>query len=426
VEIRFDAKQSEAIRMEGNAVVMAGAGSGKTAVISERYCRLLEKEEMGVDRILALTFTQRAAAEMYERIYQRLRNSPQQLRRHLQAFDQAQISTLDSFCAEILRQACERFGLPEDFRYDEQAVTRLAERISLEFLLENLDLPAVQTLLHVHGFESLWRDLLEDLARGHLHLPGQIDFPSMARSQIDRCRLDLADHLLAARSWIDQVLKLNPRTASIRDAQETLSGFPDIAGDLNSGRYAQATETLELLELKKPGGRGGDDIQLLKSLIDELRPVLKTLSTLAATLHQEPLLLEVFSLLENFASRFLEAKRTSGLIGFQDGAELAVEALIRDKALRQFYKNKFRYIMIDEFQDNNRLQRDLLFLLAERLDASHDGVPPASDLEPDKLLFVGDEKQSIYRFRGAEVAVFKSLHEQLKSAGGRTVALERN
>ena len=426
VELSFDAKQTEAIRVEGNAVVMAGAGSGKTAVISERYCRLLEKAEMGVDRILALTFTQKAAAEMYERIYQRLRNAPERLQRHLQTFDQAQISTLDSFCAEILRQACERFGLPEDFRYDEQAVTRLAERISLEFLLENLDLPAVQTLLHIHGFESLWQDLLKSLACRHLHLPGHFDFPSMARSQIDRCRRDLADQLLAVRSWIDHLLKLDPRTVSIRDAQETLSGFPNIAEDLESGRYAEAVKELDPLKLKKPGGRGGEDIQLLKSLIDRLRPGLTMLSTLAATLAQEPSLHGVFSLLESFASRFLEGKRTAGLIGFQDAAELAVEALIRDKALRQFYKNKFRYIMIDEFQDNNRLQRDLLFLLAERLDAHHDGVPPASDLEPDKLLFVGDEKQSIYRFRGAEVAVFKALHEQLKAAGGRTVALDRN
>jgi ATP-dependent exoDNAse (exonuclease V) beta subunit len=426
VELAFDAKQNAAIRVQSNAVVMAGAGSGKTAVISERYCRLLEKAGMGVDRILALTFTQKAAAEMYERIYQRLRGAPERLRRHLQTFDQAQISTLDSFCAEILKQACERFGLPEDFCYDEQAVARLAERVSLEFLLENLELPVVQRLLHIHGFESLWKDLFQDLACRHLHLPGHFDFHSMARSQIGRCRRDLADQLPAVHSLVEELRRLFPRTASFRNARKALSVFPEIAGDLESARYAKAAKELELLKLKKPGGRGGEDIQLLKSLIDRLRPGLKTLGTLAATLAEEPSLLEVFSLLEKFASRFLEGKRTSGLIAFQDAAELAVEALIQDKALRQFYKNKFRYIMIDEFQDNNRLQRDLLFLLAERLDAHHDSVPPASDLEPEKLLFVGDEKQSIYRFRGAEVAVFKSLHEQLEAAGGRTIALDHN
>ena len=426
VEPSFDKKQIEAIRVEGNAVVMAGAGSGKTAVISERYCRLLEKADMGVDRILALTFTQKAAAEMYERIYDRLRRASDRLRRHLESFEQAQISTLDSFCAEILSNACDRFGLPEDFRYDEQAVARLAERVSLEFLLENLENPAVQALLHIHGFEILWQDLLRDLACNHLHLPGQSDFRAMVRAQTDRCRRDLAEQLQAVRSRVEEIQRLDPRTVSIRRAQETLQDFHRIAGALESHRYAEAAQKLSRLKLTKPGGRGAEDIQLLKSSIDQLRPGLRMLNTLAATLEQEQSMLEVFSLLEKFAARFIDGKRTLGLIGFQDAAKLAVEALIQDKALRQFYKTKYRYIMIDEFQDNNRLQKDLLFLLAERLDSLHDGVPPASDLEPDKLLFVGDEKQSIYRFRGAEVAVFKSLHEELRAAGGRTISLERN
>jgi ATP-dependent exoDNAse (exonuclease V) beta subunit len=426
VNPRFDEQQIEAVRVEDNAVVTAGAGSGKTAVISERYCRLLERADVGVERILALTFTQKAAAEMYERIYNRLRRAPDHLRRHLETFEQARISTLDSFCAEILRSACDRFGLPEDFRYDEQAVACLAERISLEFTLENLDSPAVQVLLHINGFEILWKDLLRDLACRHLHLPGPFDFQVMARTQVDRCRRDLAEQLLKVGSVVREIRRLDPRTASIRRAQETLSDFRSIAAQLESDRYAEAAEKLSRLQFTKPGGRGGEDIQLLKNLIDQLRPGLRMLNTLAATLAQEQSLFDVFSLLEKFAARFLEGKRTLGLIGFQDAAELAVEALIQDKALRQFYKTKIRYIMIDEFQDNNRLQKDLLFLLAERLDTLNDRVPPASDLEPDKLLFVGDEKQSIYRFRGAEVAVFKSLHEELRAAGGRTIALERN
>jgi superfamily I DNA/RNA helicase len=210
VNPRFDEQQIEAVRVEDNAVVTAGAGSGKTAVISERYCRLLERADVGVERILALTFTQKAAAEMYERIYNRLRRAPDHLRRHLETFEQARISTLDSFCAEILRSACDRFGLPEDFRYDEQAVACLAERISLEFTLENLDSPAVQVLLHINGFEILWKDLLRDLACRHLHLPGPFDFQAMARTQVDRCRRDLAEQLLKVGSVVREIRRLDP------------------------------------------------------------------------------------------------------------------------------------------------------------------------------------------------------------------------
>ena len=425
VAFSFDAKQAEAIRVGNNAVVMAGAGSGKTAVISERYCRLLETADIGVERILALTFTQRAAAEMYERIYNRLRRTAG-LRKHLQSFEQAQISTLDSFCGEILRHSSDRFGLPQDFRYDEQAAARLAERTSLDFLLEKLDLPAVQELLHIHGFEILWKALFSDLARNHLHLPGDTDFQAMAGVQSDRCRADLAAELEVSSGLIAELRRLPARTPSICRTQEVLANFDEIRPELEAGHHARAAEHLNRLKLTKPGGRGGEDIQRLKSLIDELRPGLARLSTLAATLAKEQTLREVFSLLGEFAQRFNENKRTLGLVTFQDAAELAVQALIRDKALRQFYKSRYRYIMIDEFQDNNRLQKELLFLLAEKLGSHNQGVPPAWDLEPDKLFFVGDEKQSIYRFRGAEVAVFKTLHEELGSSGGRTIALDRN
>jgi ATP-dependent exoDNAse (exonuclease V) beta subunit len=422
----FDDRQRQAIRVESNCVVMAGAGSGKTSVISERYCRLLEHTDMRVERILALTFTQKAAAEMYERIYSRLLGSNHGLRKHLRSFEKAQISTLDSFCAEILSNACDRFGLPEDFRYDEQAVARLAEQVSLDFLLEHLQIPVVQELLHLHGFETLWKRLFSDLAANHLHLPGGIDLDAMARAQIGRCRADLKSELGAVCALIEEVSSLEARTASIRRTQEALAGFEDILQYLEAERYGEAQERLSRLSLTKPGGRGLEDIQRLKALIDSLKPRLEKLDTLASTLAREQSLLDVFCLLQDFASRFLDTKRTLGLVTFQDVEKMAVAALIRDKPLRQFYKNRYRYIMIDEFQDNNRLQKDLLFLLAERLDSQNEGVPSPSELEPDKLFFVGDEKQSIYRFRGAEVGVFKSLHTELESIGGRSIGLNRN
>jgi ATP-dependent exoDNAse (exonuclease V) beta subunit len=422
----FDEKQTEAISFEKNSVVMAGAGSGKTSVISERYCWLLEKKGIGVKSLLALTFTQKAAAEMYERIYNRLLRGPAGLQRHLEAFEQAQISTLDSFCAEIVSNACDRFGLPQDFHYDEQAVSLIAEQVSLEFLLENLENPVMQELLHIHGFETLWKDLFADLARNHLHLPGENDFPAMVRAQIDRCQTDLMSELRTARDLIDQISKLDPRTVSIQRTQETLAGFESVSRYLAEHRYSDAEQHLARLVLRKPGGRGAEDMERLKGMIDSIRPALKNLSTLASTLSQEKTLLGFFALLEIFNQRFVEKKRTLGLVTFQDVEKLAVQALVRDKPLRQFYKHRYRYIMIDEFQDNNRLQKDLLFLLAEKLDSLDDGVPLGRDLEPDKLFFVGDEKQSIYRFRGAEVSVFKSLRDELTKVGGSTVDLDRN
>jgi ATP-dependent exoDNAse (exonuclease V) beta subunit len=124
--ITFDHRQLEAIQVQSNAVVRAGAGSGKTAVLSERFLWLLESGKARIEEILALTFTEKAAAEMYERIYGRLREEPW-AEEHLRRFDQAQISTIDSFCSQIARDASDQFGLPPALRYDEEAVARLAE-----------------------------------------------------------------------------------------------------------------------------------------------------------------------------------------------------------------------------------------------------------------------------------------------------------
>jgi ATP-dependent helicase/nuclease subunit A len=96
---------------------------------------------------------------------------------------------------------------------------------------------------------------------------------------------------------------------------------------------------------------------------------------------------------------------------FRDIAHLAVDALSRYPDLRQFYNRSFSAVMIDEFQDNNELQRELIFLLAEKPDHEEPGIPDLPNLDPGKMIFVGDEKQSIYRFRGADVSVFRKLSD---------------
>ena len=83
-----------------------------------------------------------------------------ELRRQLEGFDQAQISTLDSFCAQIVRNSSALFGLAPDFSYDEETLTRMAEDSGLDFILNNLGESALQELLKIHGFERTWKNLL--------------------------------------------------------------------------------------------------------------------------------------------------------------------------------------------------------------------------------------------------------------------------
>jgi ATP-dependent helicase/nuclease subunit A len=108
---------------------------------------------------------------------------------------------------------------------------------------------------------------------------------------------------------------------------------------------------------------------------------------------------------------------------YNDVARLAKTILLEQSDIRRSEKESFKAIMIDEFQDNNELQKDLLFLLAEKKLKNNNTVPPACDLHPGKLFFVGDEKQSIYRFRGADVSVFRALKQEL---GAKDLPLKTN
>jgi ATP-dependent exoDNAse (exonuclease V) beta subunit len=424
---RFDPDQVQACKVRRNAVIMAGAGSGKTSVLVERFCWLLEEKYAAVDEILALTFTRKAAAEMYERIYNRLRDSDlPHVRLQLQHFDRAQISTLDSFCSQVVRNASAMFGLASDFHYDEEQVRRCAERASLDYILSNLDDPDLETLLDLHGFDGLKDGLFINLAIGELHLAHDTDFSGLGRRQLEACRGLLDNHLACFREAAAGIRGLAPRTASISNAQREIEAAGDWPVLAAAGRYHDLVESCLALSLKKPGGKAAEDILLLKSGIDRLKREQELIVALAETLGQEKLLLASFGHLKRFQALFNRRKRESGLVSFRDIAEMSIRILLENKPLRRFYKHKFRYIMIDEFQDNNRLQKDLLYLLSESRDLCLDTVPEAGQLEADKLFFVGDEKQSIYRFRGADVGVFKALSRELESRGGQTVALNRN
>jgi ATP-dependent exoDNAse (exonuclease V) beta subunit len=150
------------------------------------------------------------------------------------------------------------------------------------------------------------------------------------------------------------------------------------------------------------------------------------LVSIIKTLEARDILKDIYDLLDKFERRIETEKRTAGVLTFADCAELAVKSLTGDKALRDFYKRKFTALMIDEFQDNNGIQKDLLYLLAEKEDRCCCGIPLAADLDPGKLFFVGDEKQSIYLFRGADVRVFKGLADELAGAGGEDIRLHTN
>ncbi len=420
--MNLDTYQQEAVNCSLNAVVSAGAGSGKTTVLSQRFLRLITDEHADVSEILTLTFTRKAASEMYERIYNLLLKNldNKYAAAAVDSFDKASISTLDSFCARIARDCSPLFGIPSSFITDETAVKKLVLDTSLDFILSNSSNQYLSEFIYMNGFERVWKEFFADISMNYLSIGSPKDFKQMFQLQMHTAETEVERLRTAINELVSEILSVSSEMPSIINFQKEISGFS--ADDIE-----ELKKNMGLLNLKKPGGSSKKpEVLRVKEIIDELKLHVKNAALLIDALDKRELLSGLFELTASFQEELFSRMRASGVLGFNDVLTIAVSGLRRDKELRKYYKGLFRYIMIDEFQDNNELQKELLYLLAEREGNESEEVPAASDLSPDKLFFVGDDKQSIYRFRGADVSVFKELSGEIEKAGGRSISLRCN
>lgn len=428
--MRFDDSQRRAIDCEANVVVTAGAGSGKTTVLAERFVRLIREQKAAVDEILTLTFTRKAAAEMHDRIYRRLLTEEDlpSIREALARFETAQISTLDSFCSRIVRNDAGRFGITPDFSVSEDDALETVEETALRFVLDHHDHPGVRALIAQNGMSRTITDGLVPLGMDYFTLARAKDLEAMRDRQAEVLDTELNRSLAEIRSIAAVILELPPSTKSLENAHAAAASVESFDELLESGEYARLAELLSSLgKLRKPGSNSKrEELVQLAEVLDELKERAAEAAEIALSVLLHDRAAEAFDALSLYQEEARRAKRAGGRITFQDVVDMAVASLSENAELRSHYKRRFRYIMIDEFQDNNELQKELLFLLAEREDRVESGVAPATELESHKLYFVGDEKQSIYRFRGADVRVFKSLAAELAESGGTSLQLTRN
>jgi ATP-dependent exoDNAse (exonuclease V) beta subunit len=176
--------------------------------------------------------------------------------------------------------------------------------------------------------------------------------------------------------------------------------------------YLAAADMILTIQ-KRCGSSTRPDVLIFKTSVDDLRHSAAAVRDLLLTVRHWSEIAAANELASEFQTIVAAEKRRAARLSYHDVTRLAIAVLTHDVDLRRHYKSRFSSIMIDEFQDNNEEQRQLLYLLAERSDVCRPGIPRAEDLDAGKLFFVGDEKQSIYRFRGADVSVFRTLSEDL-------------
>lgn len=409
-------------------IVSAGAGSGKTTVLSYRFLRLLMQGKAKVDEILTLTFTKKAASEMYERIFRIVEKEASSgnelLASQMKDFASAYISTLDSFASEIARTDSVRYGVSRDFEIlDDDENTRLIDRICNGIFNDcNADVLKLAERLSPQEIGALFSEI--SYKAGILVRGDEAVFYS--------CFDEFLSSLMAfARQNVKQSI------GRIGEFDIPPLSSKEIFNPSSGGYYRTVEKLLEkgMYEdmPRKYNKRGYTGKALDKSSWDALKAAMDDYAHYFSLLYSawtissdEGIRRAVASVFSRFISRINSEKRRLGLLSFSDVEALAIEILKNNRDVRRFYKNKFRYIMIDEFQDNSSRQRDLLFILSEKEDVDGLGVPEKEDLDNTKLFFVGDDKQSIYAFRGADVAVFNALKQDIVAIGGRHLTMETN
>ena len=360
-------EQLAAVTAEGTTFVSAGAGTGKTSVLVERYVRAVCERGLDVDSILVITYTRKAAGELRSRIRAALVDRGRSdLAREL---DGAWISTIHGFCNRVLKAHPFGVGLDPRFRELDEAGAAVLRGEAFERALEAFcaggepDRLRLLATYRAHGLRRMLAGVYETLR-------------SAGRDLV----LELGE-----RPGLDAAVE------GFRAEAESLAGDPG-ATETQRSNAAEAARVaspgvlpervVDLSALQSRGARAVAYERARKAL------ELAALEELAAS--DRDLLQE---LLERFAEEYAAAKRRESVVDFED-LQLAARDLLRDNpAIRDAVQLRFNLVMVDEFQDTNLLQCELIDLVAHP--------------ELTEVFTVGDEFQSIYGFRHADVRVFR-------------------
>src|SRR5919106_440559 len=376
-------EQLAAIEEPGVVFVSAGAGTGKTTVLVERFVKAVCERGLNIDSVLVITYTERAAGELRSRIRERLAalNRPD-LARDL---DRAWISTIHGFCHRLLRSHPFEAGLDPRFRVLDESQSRVlrpeAFVAALTRFLASRD-PERLRLLATYGGDGLQRMLTTVFDR--LRSAGR---PLVLAAEADS---SVEDAVAALRESADETLRFTDPTlegrAQVEDALELM------------GEESPPAERLrDLSELHVAGPERERFASYNEMLAAVERAALEELAT------RDRALLE--GLLQEFDAAYREAKAAESALDFEDLQLIARDLLQANERVREATRWRFRSLLVDEFQDTNLLQCELIDLVGS-----------------DEVFFVGDEFQSIYRFRHADVEVFR----QRREASAGVLALTEN
>jgi ATP-dependent helicase/nuclease subunit A len=425
------AQKEAAYTLDRHIAVTAGPGSGKTTVLVERYLSILRLKHAAVEHVVAITFTNRAANEMRSRLRKeldRLLNTPdaderRMWLRHKRTLDSAVITTIHGFCSRLLREYPLEAGIDPQFTLlDEHQSAMLEENVVHGVLSERLAAghEALKQLTLSVGHAALSEAVLStyrQLRNQGLSCEdaGEATARSHAtREDYDKCLEQIEESMAgfirekgltsaaeicrkrAEQLWphFKSAVQEPPMLARAGEFVARLEEFRSATRPRAQGRMKPLVDTLdELVWEKDCGGR---------------------LPQICFDIFAKEFALEILELVQSVEERLNREKDHLSAMSFDDLQIRTLDLLRNREDVRRRVADRFRYFLVDEFQDTNGLQQELVRLLA------------LSSTRSSNLFIVGDPKQSIYGFRGADVGVFKLISDWIEAAGGERKPLHLN
>lgn len=445
---KWTEEQEAAISERGQVLVSAAAGSGKTAVLVERLLRRImdSGEPVDVDRFLVVTFTKAAAQEMRSRIRQTLEdrlfsendaNASERLLRQLNRLSRADITTLHSFCLDLIRRYFYFLHLDPGFRVADEGETELLRQDVLETIFEqNYESGDPAFLGLVEGFGSDRGDQplrievlrLYDFARSQAdpeswlsNLPQAYlwqDEASLLQSPWGQAvRQSIFDRLAGVQSLLKQAEALAHKadgpSSYLGTLQDDLSQITHLVRVIEQGTWGLVEETLRKITFSRlPTQRSShspayqtcrEQAKRLRDLAKKAFEVLRgefawDLADQVQSLAEMGRLVEVFAnLTKSYGESFAQAKRQRNIVDFSDLEHFALRLLLdQSTGVAESLKPYYAEVLVDEYQDINAVQERILQQVARA---------------EENLFLVGDVKQSIYRFRMADPSLFLAKYK---------------
>ena len=399
----FTEEQLQAINLEGkNIIVSAGAGSGKTAVLTERVKRKL-LDGIHINNLLVLTFTNAAAKEMKDRIRKAILSTPS-LKDEISLIDSAFITTFDSFALSIVKKYHTKLNITNNIKVTDQVLIDIKTKEILNNIFDEYYLTPKD------GFNKLINDFClkddEELKNYILNIYKKIslkyDKKKYLEEYFNNINIDkyVSDYISLIKSKQNNLINLIKELPNYFEDEFIIKVEDNFKKLIEATNYNEILNSLDYGSLTVPKG-SSEEAKTIKANIFEIAKEIKELciyssidemkEEISSTLSNTKIVVDI---LKELDKRLDEFKFSEEAFNFTDISHLAIKVVEENSDVREELKNTFQEILVDEYQDTSDLQELFINLIAN-----------------NNVYMVGDIKQSIYRFRNANPYIFKNKYD---------------